>query len=240
MAFVGSGRNEPVSVWMARGGSSVKIASREIDLMLQEYDESTLSNLVMEARTHQGLELLYIHLTNITLVYDAAASQETGQLVWFTLGSGLTESTKYTEYEGRYHVWCYNRWNVGSPNTKTMGYLVDNDGEHFGRDVTWIFETDILYNEGSGAIFHELELVAIPGRIAVGETSVVSTQYSFDGRSWSQPKTVSAGTSGDRSHRLRWLQQGHMIDRRIQRFYGQSKDRLSFLRLNARIEPLGV
>ena len=237
LAFVGSGRNESVSVWMSSGGNTVKIATREIDLMLHQFSEDTLSNLVMEDRTHEGLELLYIHLPTITLVYDAAATQETGQHVWYTLGSGIV---KETEYEGRYHVWCYNRWNVGSPNTKTMGYLVDTDGDHFGVEVAWQFDTDILYNEGMGALMHELELVALTGRIATGTSAVVQTQWSYDGQTWSMVKAVSAGTSGNRSKRLVWLQQGHMKDRRIQRFKGTSDARLTFLRLNARIEPLGV
>ena len=237
LAFVGSGRNESVSVWMSSGGQTVKIATREIDIILHAIDESTLANLVMENRTHEGLELLYIHLPTITLVYDAAATQETGQHVWYTLGSGIV---KNTEYEGRYHVWCYNRWNVGSPNTKKMGYLVDTDGDQFGVTVGWQFDTDIVYNEGRGAIIHELELVALPGRIAVGTTGVVQTQWSYDGQTWSMVKAVSAGTSGERSKRLLWLQQGHMKDRRIQRFIGTSDVRLTFLRLNATLEPLGV
>ena len=182
--------------------------------MLHEYAESTLSNLVMEPRTHAGLELLYIHLPTITLVYDAAATKEAGQHIWYTLGSGIV---KETQYEARHHVWCYNRWNVGSPNTKTMGYLVDDDGDHFGLEVGWQFDTDVIYNEGRGALIHELELVSNSGRIAVGTDAVVQSQWSYDGQTWSMPRGVSAGNSGDRNKRFIWIQQGHMEDRRIQR-----------------------
>lgn len=235
VAFVGSGRNEPVSVYIAGQGSTVKIATREIDLILAQYEEATLSNLVVEPRVGQGFENIYIHLNNITLVYDAASSRELGEHVWYTLGSGIT---KETEYEGRYHVWCYNRWNVGSPNTQTMGYLVETNGEHFGTEVGWEFLTGIMYNSGNGAIIHELELVSITGRIDVDDERVISTQYSHDGRSFSMVRSISVGTSGETNKRLVWLQQGHMQDRRIQKFFGTSKARISPLRLNLVIEPL--
>lgn len=237
IAFVGSGRNEKISVYLASGGQSRKIATREIDLILGIYSELTLSNLVMESRTFDSHELLYIHLPTITLVYDAAATQDVGSHVWYTLGSGVD---KYSQYKARYFVWCYNRWCVGDPSTEKMGYLTDETGEHWGEDVRWEFQTDILYNESNGAIIHELELVGLTGRIAVNEEASIGTDYSYDGLTWSTQKTVSVGSSGNRSRRLSWLGQGHMRDRRIQRFMGSSKVRGTFARLEARIEPLEV
>lgn len=237
IAFVGSGRKEAISVYLATGGNYQKIATREIELMLSNYNEATLSNLVMESRTFEAHELLYIHLTDITLVYDAVASRDMGYHVWFTLGSGIDQ---YSRYKARYFVWCYNRWCVGDPSTERMGYVTSDLGEHWGDEVGWQFQTDILYNDSNGAILHELELVGITGRMEIDDTAVIGTQYSYDGRAWSMLKTISAGRQGQRSKRLVWLQQGNMKDRRIQRFIGTSRDRTTFAKLKARVEPLAV
>jgi len=58
-----------------------------------------------------------------------------------------------------------------------------------------------------------------------------------DGQAWSQDRIIRAGTTGSRK-RLAWFQQGHMRNWRIQRFRGDSQAHLSFIRLEAQIEPL--
>ena len=121
-----------------------------------------------------------------------------------------------------------------------LGILTDDVGSHWGQAVSWQFGTPIVYNEGRGAIFHELELVALPGRAAVGDNPLVWTQYSLDGVNWSEPRSKSAGKSGDRARRLRWLRNGSMKNWRIQRFTGNSAARLAVVRLEAQLEPLAV
>jgi hypothetical protein len=96
----------------------------------------------------------------------------------------------------------------------------------------------IVYNESNGAIFNELELVSLTGRVALGINPMISTSYSFDGESWSQDRSISIGATGNTAKRLVWLRQGHMRNWRIQRFRGDSQAHLSFVRLEAQIEPL--
>ena len=71
-----------------------------------------------------------------------------------------------------------------------------------------------------------------------GDDPIIGTQYSLDGVTWSQEKTIKAGKSGERQKRLVWLQQGTMQNWRTQRFIGTSDAHLSFARLEAQIEPL--
>jgi hypothetical protein len=89
VAFVGGGRGESIGVWIAASGSSSKLSTREIDTILSEYSEETLSKVVLEPKVDKGHRHLYLHLPDQTLVYDAAASQEVGEPVWFVLTSGL-------------------------------------------------------------------------------------------------------------------------------------------------------
>lgn len=234
IAFVGSGRNESISVFLAASGSSVRIATREIELQLKKYTESQLSKIKIEKQMDAGHQYLYIHLPNKTLVYDAAASNVVGQPVWFILSSSLVES----RYRGNNLVWVYDQWWVGDTASPAVGYMTDQNSEHWGVKVGWEFNTGIVYNESNGAIFHELELICLTGRNALGVDSTLWTQYSLDGEQWSMPKAIRAGTIGNRKKRLIWLFQGNMENWRIQRFFGTSDAQLAPVRLEARLEAL--
>ncbi|EML1065941.1 hypothetical protein RGH81_002324 [Acinetobacter nosocomialis] len=236
IAFLGSGKNEPISVYISANGSTQKIATREIDQILKNYSETELIDSLVESRVVDGHQWLYIHLNDKTLVYDAAASQATNQQVWFFLCSGFGE----TRYLAQNHVWCYDKWIVGHPLENKLGILNVSSGEHWGEVVEWEFSTSIIYNESHGAIFHQLELVSLPGRTIFGDSPTICTQYSVDGMEWSNQKYISAGKTGQRDKRLVWFQQGHMNNWRIQKFTGTSESRLSVARLEAQLEPLGV
>lgn len=236
IALVGSGRNESVTVYLASNGQYSRIATREIDILLATYSEAQLSTVKAEARVDKGHQLLYIHLPDRCLVYDGAASALLTEKVWYTLGSDLG----IAEYRAKNLVWCYNKWLVGDPQSSRIGYLTTTTSDHWAHKIGWEFSTVIVYNDGLGAIFHELELVCLSGRVDFGVEPTISTQYSFDGEAWSQRKFITAGKTGERQKRLVWLQQGSMRNWRIQRFNGTSDSRLSVARLEARLEPLTV
>ena len=235
VAFVGGGRNDPPSVFLAANGVDKKIATREIDEILSGYSEAEIADVVIEARNHLEHKWLYIHLPDKTLVFDAAASQIMDRLVWSTLSGGAINRSRYP---ARSFVWCYGKWIAGDPITGKISVPVSTVSSHFGEKVTWNFGTTIAYNEGEGALFHDLELVALTGEVALGDDPIITTQYSLDGVTWSEPKTIKAGKQGDRAKRLSWRRQGKMRDWRIQRFYGTSDAHIAMTRLEVRIEPL--
>lgn len=237
LAFLGSGRNEAPAVWMGSNGSTNKISTREIDQILLEYTEAQLASSVVEVRVNEGHQLLYVHLPDQTLVFDGAATQVAGQPVWFVLTSSIVGKGLY---RARNFVWCYGKWLCGDPTTAKHGYLVNNISSHYGEVNGWDFGTMILYNESRGAIFHELELVALTGRVEFGSQPTVWTSYTTDGLTWSQEKPRSAGNFGQTMKRLTWMQQGFMRNWRCQRFRGTSETHISIARLEARIEPLNV
>ena len=92
--------------------------------------------------------------------------------------------------------------------------------------------------ESNGAIFNELELVALPGVVPFGTDPMVSTAYSYDGVSWSVDQAIRAGQWGNRLKRIAWRRQGHMRNWRVQRFTGDSHAHLPVARLEAALEPL--
>lgn len=233
IAFVGGGRNEAVSVYLGANGQAQRIATREIDQVLAELTETQLAALVVEAKVENGHMQLYIHLPDRALVYDLNASRSLNEPVWAVLSSAVAG---FGTYRARNHVYCYGRWIVGDPTSTAYGYLTDTVSTHYGSMTGWEFSTIIMYNEGRGAVVHELELVCLNGRI--NADPVVWTSYSTDGVTWSMEKSRPAGKYGERNRRIAWLQQGILRPWRIQRFRGTSDAHISIARLEAQVEAL--
>lgn len=235
VAFLGSGREESPGIYIGGNSQANKISTREIDQILLKYTEAQLATVVLESRADKGHQHLWVHLPDRTLVFDAAGTAAANAPMWFTLTSGLAD---FSMYRARNLVWCYDRWICADPSSTKYGQLVDTVSTQYGDKARWEFGTTIVYSEGRGAIFHQLELVCLTGRVALGADPRVSTAYSVDGETWGQEKFVSAGKIGDRAKRLVWFQQGHMRNWRIQRFRGTSDAHISIARLEAQLEPL--
>lgn len=235
IAWLGGGRNEQPAIWMGSNSQTEKISTREVEQILALFTETQLSSTVMEVRVADGHQFLYVHLPDRCLVFDGAATQAAQTPVWHVLDSSLLG---YSEYRGKNFVYCYNKWLCADPTSSTYGYLTAEVSTHYGNRIGWDFGTTIIYNEGRGAIFNELELVCLTGRAAVGDDPTIWTSYSLDGMDWSQERPRTAGMTGQRMKRISWLRQGHMRHWRIQRFRGTSDAHMAIARLEATLEPL--
>lgn len=235
IAFLGSGRKEAPSVYLVNSGSTVKIATGEIDSILQDYTEAQLAKCIVESRADKAHNLLMVHLPDQTLVYDAAATLAVGEPVWYTLTSSVVG---LGAYKARHQVWCYDKWISGDPTSSRLGVMTRETSTHYGDVIGWDFNTVMLYNQSRGAIVHELELVALPGRVAFGKDPVIWTSWSLDGQTWSQERAAWAGRQGDRTKRISWRKQGSFRNYRIQQFRGTSDAHIAMARLEAQVEPL--
>jgi len=235
IAFVGGARNEPPAVYVAINGQDERISTREIDAILKSYTTEQVAGLEMEPRKDDGHNWLYIHLPDQTLVYDVEASRVQQESVWFTLSGGIVDKSQYS---ARHFVWCYDKWLTGDPLSGKIGEVSRKVSTQFGEDVKWEFNVGIIYNESRGAIIHGLELVCLTGEVALGTNPVITTEYSIDGVTWSQPETTPVGKQGDRAARIMWRRQGSLRDWRTQRFSGSTAAHISIVRLEAQIEGL--
>jgi hypothetical protein len=127
---------------------------------------------------------------------------------------------------------------VEDPLSTTIGRTDDTVGTHWGQTVRWEFGTIIIYNNSKSAIINELELVALTGRVALGDNPIITTSYSLDGLTWSQDHGIRVGSIGQTNKRLCWFRQGSLRNMRMQRFRGDSDAHVAFLRLEAAMEPL--
>jgi hypothetical protein len=235
IAFMGGGMNEAPGIYLGANAQTQKISTQEVDQILLQFTEAQLALCKLEARNDRTHEHLYVHLPDRTLVYDIAASKAVQAQVWFTL---TTTVAGFQRYKAQNWVWCYDRWLVADPTSTTFGSAVTNISTHWGETVRWEFGTLMLYNEASGAVIHELELVALTGSVALSSNPQIATSYSLDGQSWSQDRWITVGTTGNTHKRLVWWRQGFMRRFRVQRFRGTSQAHISMLRLEAQIEPL--
>jgi hypothetical protein len=235
IAFVGSGRGEAPSVYLAANATTEKIATREIDQILEAYTEAELSQILIESRVEKDHNFLYIHLPDRTLVFDGTTSQAVGQAVWFVL---TTTTAGFAQYRAKNFVYAYDKWICGDPQSSNLGEVSEVISSHWGQTVRWEFGTTIVYNESRGAVFHQMELVSLTGSVAIGQNPTIATSYSYDGKSWSQEKFIRVGTTGAPAKRLVWFQQGFMRNWRVQRFRGTSDAHISIARLEAQVEPM--
>lgn len=243
IAFMGGGKNEDIGIHIGAKAFSFKISTRTIDMILSEYNEQQLSLSVLESIIIKERSLLYVHLSDQTLVYDATASESSGSKIWYILKSSLgyilsSEISSLSRYRARNFVKAYDKWTCGDPTTSKVGILSDKISSHYGDKVGWMFSTLVIYNSSKGALFKRLELEALTGSVELGSNPKIFTDYSFDGISWSNPRSKNIGTKGDRDKRIVWFSQGKMRKRRIQRFYGTSDAHLSIARLEAEFKGL--
>jgi hypothetical protein len=219
---------------LAANATTEKISTREIDVILGEYTQAQLSQILVESRVEKDHTFLYIHLPDKTLVFDGNTSAQSGQAIWFVLTS---TTVGFAQYRARNIVYAYGKWICGDPQSSNLGQLVDNLSSHYGQIVRWEFGTAIVYNDSKGAVFHQMELVALTGSVQLGQNPTISTAYSLDGQSYSQERFINVGTTGARK-RLVWFQQGFMRNWRIQRFRGTSDAHIAVTRLEAELEPM--
>jgi hypothetical protein len=234
-AFVGSGRNHALAVWLAAGGSAEKLSTRAVDDMLAA--ETNPAAIQLETRVSRHEERLYIHMSDRTLVYLRIASIEAQTPVWYVARSGRGADKAYRP---RNAILAYNKWFVGDTETAAIGVLDEGVAEHFGEAVGWRFDTRLLYNAAKSGIIHSLELVGLPGRGATVSNPYISVSYTLDGETWSVPRANRVGANGERAKRITWNPHLRFRNYLGLRFAGDSSALSGWAALEAEVEGLAA
>lgn len=233
-AFVGGGRDEAPSVYLAGPGQALSISTPEIDRKLGALTAAQLAAVEMETRVELDEQRLLIHLPTETLVYSYKASEAGQAQVWHALASGAQLELPYA---ARHFVIADGRWVGGAPDGK-VGYLDETIETHFGTVAGWRFDTVLLANGGRGAIIKTLELIGLPGLAKFGEPATCFMSMTRDGVTWSQERAISSGAFGEFQKRVQWRPKVMFRNWAGLRFRGANTAMVSWARLEAEIEPL--
>lgn len=234
-AFVGSGRDEQLRVYLAGQGLAVPISDRNVDDALAALTPEQQAALVIESRVVPGSSELLVHLPTTTLVYHRELSEIAGRSIW-------TERTSSPDCVGLYRlqrqVWTDDGWIGGDPSAARLGRIDQAVSTHYGDAPGWRFDTPLIYNDGAAAILNALELVGTFGVLPLGIDPRVFHSWTTNGSTWSQERATSLGTAGQYAKRPIWLQNGIVRNWRGLRFRGLAYAPTSFARLEAQVEPL--
>lgn len=234
-AFLGGGRNEPCSVYIANAANPLKLATREVETLIQAYTDTELASVVMEYRETKVNQHIYVRLPNQTLVYDFAASQALGTPVWFYMSSSISG---ISPYRAKDFCYCYGQWRVGDTLESKLGVIDDSVTTQYGNVIGWQFDTEIIYNASKGVLVNQLEIVGLFGRAEVGADPTIFVSWTNDGVIWSDERVLHIGKIGERGKRPEIRQNGRFSNWRAYRIRGANACVASFTRLEAELEPL--
>jgi hypothetical protein len=208
LAWIGGGRNMPNGVWTLNGNAPAKISSAAVDYEIAKLTADQVAVVTLEAISFEDSELLYVHLPNKTLVFDATATVGVGVKFWTQLNSGANDTDFYrarnfTRFDGQ--------WLCGDVSDNRVGYLDSTTGGHYGVPVLHRITSPMAMLPLASAGLRSVELKCIAGQ--AGDTSRIAMQYSTDGIRWSQTRYTSAVPRGAYDRRIRWLPAGLARDR---------------------------
>lgn len=235
-AFVGSGRDEALSVYLAGAGQSISISTSEIDGILATWTVAQQALIQCEGRVEKGEQRLYIHGPDKSLVYMRQASLLNKEPIWHILADGALMDQPYSP---RNMVQVYGRWIVGDA-TGRIGYLDDSSSLRWGAIVGWQFDTMFLYGEGKGGIVQVVELAGLPGRAPFGVNPTCALSWTFDGQTYSQERFISMGGFGERRKRVQWRPKFRFSNYVGLRFRSANASIATWAALTAQVEPLSV
>jgi len=236
-AFIGSGKNEALSVYLAGQGEALSVSTPQIDRELALVDPAEYHLVECEARVDLNESRLIIHLpTGFSAQYHFKASQAAGTPVWTILagGPGADEA-----YPIRHLVYFNSQW-IGGATTGYLGRLDYETGTQFNQPIGWRFDTQFVYNASRGGLVRSVELVGLTGRTPLGVEPTAFFSWTLDGEVWSQERPVSTGNFGQTQKRMQWRPGVKFANFMGLRFRGANNAVASFARLEATVEALNV
>lgn len=227
LAFVGGGRNEAASVYLAGFGQEIPISTPEVDRALAALGTVQQAAIEIEQVVEHNEQRLLIHLPTVTLVYHYQASQAAEKPIWTQMAAGAQMNQAYPAR----HFLNIAGLFYGGSTTGQVGTLDETTEYWFGAGTYAQWDTLFLYNEGRGAILKSVNLVGT----AAGGTAGLS--WTRDGKTWGPQQTL---TVGDPAKQMQWRPNTRMWNFMGLRFGLQNAGIAAFGRLEIDAEPLNA
>lgn len=210
--FVGAGRGEGASVYLAAGGQAQRVSTDEIDQRIQALTDAERAGIVCETYSANGHLFALVHLPEETLAFDVTGSKAAGAALWHVRRSDGRQ------YRPRGFQYVYGCWLVADAQTARMGSLSDQLGTEYGSSVLREFATPLGFVDGRPFIVHAAALHGAHGVIELDDSPRVSLSVSRNGVTWSQERLAASGRRGQHDYQPRWRQIGHADSQMSMRF----------------------
>jgi len=232
IAFVGSGKNEDVSIYLGFGGSTTSICSNAVSKILQALTADEQTQIELEQIVTDNEFKLFVHLPDQTLVYYWVASQAAQTPIWTIHRGGVNADVLYPI---RHFVYVDSQFVGATTTTGKLGYLDYNVSTQFGETIGWEFTTSFIFNQG-GFTLTNVELFMATGIVPLGVNASAFFSYSRDGVNYSQERSTPIGNRGDYNTRVAWRP---MCDANVKmslKFRGTNTATTSIMRLDVTAE----
>lgn len=232
--FVGAGSGEAPSIYLGGGGQAQKVASDEVEKLVQSYNDMQLKDISCETYTANGQFFIMTHLPNETVIYDLYGSRAAGVPLWHI------RKSDGSNYRARGFQRVYGKWIVGDANDGRIGELRDDVATEYSLTVFREFTTPMGFVEGRSFIVHEARLFGIPANTALSTNPKVSMSKSENGRTYSQERWAPSGKIGDYNYTPVWRQLGRASSQLSLKFRVANESFYSPARLEVNVEVLNV
>jgi len=224
LAFVGSGQNEPLGVFLLSQGAAIRISDEDVDAILAECAD--VSSISIEAREIGHERYIVVHAGEQSVALTFSASGEAQKGLWHRL------QTDGGPYRPRNAVWAGGRHYVGDVASSALGYLDDTETAHFGTEPGWSLDAGLLFNDGKGYILREVEFA---GQYPV-DGSTVFFSMTRDGELWSEERPLRHDGRRDR----RVIFRPNVRCNRLAGFRLRGSGKVALARGDVQAEPLNA
>lgn len=221
--FLGGPKEGQISVYALGIGQAKEVAGREVTRVLQQYDESDLTEAVMESRVIEDYQYLILHLPNEVLLCNLKLSSDPN-VAWSILKSDVPNDTPWRGLNGVFEA-SRGEWVYGDKLDNTIGFLDESVATHYGNLAECILYTPFVYLEEMS--IDELEIFTIPGFNSVDDATVAFS-ITYDGVTHSMENFLQYGPPGDYAQRFISYRLGYVDNWFAFKFRWASTSRMCF------------
>ncbi len=227
--IVGRREETAPSCYAYSAGTAQKIASREIEKVLEGFTDDELATTTIDGITLDKVALVFYHFPGVTYLFNATLAESQGvDNAWSLVKTGKADA----DYRARNFVRDprIGEWIVGDKTDSNIGIFDKKVATQYDEIAEWLLFTPFLKLESLS--IDQLEIETIPGIVNSVEDATVFVSRSENGRTYGQEWTQLYGDRWDYNRRFYIRRFGYVRDWMGFKFRGASRNRMAFGLLN--------
>ncbi len=225
--ILGGGREESPSIHYISSGTYTSVATREVEKVIAEYNESELADAVLESRSKDGNKFIVVRLPRHTLLYSHTIAKVAGiESAWSIVKSDVVSDGAWRGANGVYDP-RISKWVYGDSTDSSIGVLDETVGTQYGEQVESILFTPFIDLEYSS--IDRVEVSTIPGHQVNTDDVTCSISMTYDGVTYGKEWFNLYGERHNYNTRFIINRLGYIRENVGFKIRSVSKERLSFI-----------